>query len=330
MGLELLFADDTTKDEFLVHFEELAHLTASDSGLEGFEGGLRVEDAEDAVALMREGSWTGQSPGLEAIIRRFTRPVHLVQQSTFRSAADGAPESTEVSTILDDARSNLDAAIPSVGRIDLANHRLRWAGTGWLVGDGLVATARHVAQVFAETGGSFAFRHIAGRTVRAELDCFREFDRPEVSTFRVRKVEWIEPDASMHDVAFLRLAEAGLDGQPLPAPIELLTETATAVGAWVATIGYPGNDSRAALADRQRIFDGIYDCKRLAAGRVTAIRPDGIITHDATTLGGNSGSVVVDLATGKATGLHFAGDAGLVNSAVHTSVLARLISEHVA
>ena len=36
----------------------------------------------------------------------------------------------------------------------------------------------------------------------------------------------------------------------------------------------------------------------------------GYFTHDCTTLGGNSGSVVLDLTTGEAVGLHFAGANG--------------------
>ena len=59
-----------------------------------------------------------------------------------------------------------------------------------------------------------------------------------------------------------------------------------------------------------------------------AVSPDGLFRHDATTLGGNSGSVVVDLASGKAIGLHFGGIEGERNEAVQAPVLADLITAH--
>ena len=41
--------------------------------------------------------------------------------------------------------------------------------------------------------------------------------------------------------------------------------------------------------------------------------------HDASTLGGNSGSAVIDLETGEAVGLHFAGSYLQANYAVPAS-----------
>jgi endonuclease G len=77
----------------------------------------------------------------------------------------------------------------------------------------------------------------------------------------------------------------------------------------VAVIGYPAKDSRTRIPeDMDRIFGNIYNVKRLAPGELTGgADRDDITTHDCTTLGGNSGSVVVDLETGEALALHFAG-----------------------
>jgi hypothetical protein len=41
--------------------------------------------------------------------------------------------------------------------------------------------------------------------------------------------------------------------------------------------------------DRQRIFDGVFDIKRLQPGLITAKDMDGVVKHGPTTLGGNSG-----------------------------------------
>ncbi len=128
-------------------------------------------------------------------------------------------------------------------------------------------------------------------------------------------------------MALLRVDPRGEDGEALPPPLGLDTSGARA-GRWVAVIGYPGRDSRADDSDRERIFDGVYDCKRLAAGRLTAVEGQRVVHHDATTLGGNSGSAVVDLDSGKAVALHFGGTAGLSNVAVHAAALAEIIRTH--
>ena len=58
----------------------------------------------------------------------------------------------------------------------------------------------------------------------------------------------------------------------------------------------------------RQIFSDIYDVKRLQPGVITSWA-DGadIFIHDCSTLGGNSGSPVLDLETHLVVGLHFGG-----------------------
>ena len=51
------------------------------------------------------------------------------------------------------------------------------------------------------------------------------------------------------------------------------------------------------------------------------------LQHDCTTLGGNSGSVVVDLDSGKALGLHFSGKFLTTNYAVRADIVKRLLND---
>ena len=51
--------------------------------------------------------------------------------------------------------------------------------------------------------------------------------------------------------------------------------------------------------------------------------------HDATTLGGNSGSAVLDLASGKAMALHFGGIQGDRNEAVQAPRMRELLAQHI-
>ncbi|MFE7940522.1 trypsin-like serine peptidase [Streptomyces griseoincarnatus] len=332
MDYRQLFSDDEVRQEFLDRFDEIAAGTAALGGFESMDAGLTVDRAAEAVERMAEGNWVPGDSGLEAIIKRFTRPVHLVQRSTFQLPPDGRPTSAHVTARLERARRPLERAIPSVGRIELRNHALQWAGTGWMVGPRLAVTNRHVAEVFAReakagAGKGFAFNQSwTGKPVRADLDWYQEYQQPEESRFRVTEVVWIEPDGS-HDVALLRIDARGEDGGTPPSPIELDTSGAR-TGHWVAVIGYPARDSRADAGDQQRIFDGVYDCKRLAGGKLTAVQGKDIVHHDATTLGGNSGSAVIDLDSGKAVALHFAGVAGQRNVAVHAAAVARIVHAH--
>lgn len=327
-----LLADDELRAELLARRDELR------PAVSGLEGSRVVTGGPDALAegvhRMSEGAWTpGEDDGLEAIVLRFTRPVLLVQDADCVPPADTGTfalgESRVIGSRLAAARDRLAAAIPAVGRIELRNHRHSWVGTGWMVAPDVAVTNRHVAQEFAAGDGSgFPFRLAENRhRVRASLDWYREFDRGTEAEAAVREVLWIEPDGRP-DVALLRVAPA--DDTPLPAPVPLMTqdEIDGNVGAWTAVIGYPARSSRNDPADQQRIFDGIYDVKRVAPGTVTAVSPGGLLTHDATTLGGNSGSVVLDLALGRAVGLHYGGIEGRYNGAVQASVVAELLARH--
>lgn len=339
MDYRQLFSYEPLRQEFLDRLDEISDAAGS-GGLEGLDGGLNLALAAEVVEQMVEGQWesTPDSAGLEAIILRFGRPVFLVRGGTVQPQDDGFPESKAIASLMVSARGVLDAVIPSVGRIDLHNHRLDWVGTGWMIEPGLVVTNRHVAWEFAMRSGSgYAFRSFAGRQTRAVVDWFREHRRPAESRFRVTEVVWIAADESDLDVALLRVADSGEDGQAPPSAVGLLAQdeilaaaaaAAAGIGGWAAVIGYPAYDSRADRGDQQRIFGGIYGCKRVAPGQLTAVEGRQLIYHDATTLGGNSGSLVVDLGTGKAVALHFSGSPGIRNSAVSAAVLADVVREH--
>lgn len=330
MDVRQLLADPALMREFLDRAPDLADQAQAQAeaggfesigGLESLEGGRFMDRTATTVKDIAEGTYVaGTDSGLEAIIERFTRPVYLVQRSTFVTPADAFPNSEVISAQLEGGRAALERVIPSAGRIDLRNHKLDWVGTGWVVAPGIVVTNRHVAREFAsDLKDGFAFRKNYGAPpTAASLDWRHEYKQDDESRFKIKEILWIEPEDSV-DVAFLRIADHGEDGEASPAAVELMSRTefdGADVGAWVAVVGYPAQDSRNNAADQQRIFDGIYNVKRLAPGRVTAKAARDVLHHDATTLGGNSGSVVVHLDSGKAMALHFGGIEGDRNAAV--------------
>lgn len=261
--------------------------------------------ADRARALIEAPPLSPTDPVLEAIVLVLGRPVLLVRDDDVDLTA---LETDQWRKRLEHARAVLRSAIPSVGRIELDDHpRLDWGGTGWIVADDVVVTNRHVAELFARRQqDTFVFRPSLQGSMGARLDFREELDTADPAEFRVAEVLHIEDDTGP-DMAFLRIdwsSGAVVDGR---APIRLASSGAR--GREVVVIGYPAKDSRTRIPDEMdRIFGDIYNVKRLAPGELTG-GPDqhDITTHDCTTLGGNSGSVVLDLETGEAIALHFAG-----------------------
>ncbi|MFF2276179.1 DNA/RNA non-specific endonuclease [Agromyces sp. NPDC058126] len=261
---------------------------------------------------------------LEAIVQRVGRPPMLVRNGEVEIGPD---DLVDFPAGTDALIKGAEALIPSVGRVEFLNHRMAWGGTGWVIredGDArVVATNRHVAKLVAErvADGSGAFlRSPSGVLYRANLDFKEEVtsNPGDATPFKVEKVLYLADDLSA-DVALLRIV-----GDDLPSTFELADEEAER-DALVAIIGYPAFDSRNDQNLMAKYFGDIFDVKRFAPGKVLQpLGGGGKLTHDCTTLGGNSGSPLFDLHTGKVVGLHFSGLFGVENSAVGAGTLRAL------
>ncbi|GKX32536.1 MAG: serine protease [Rhizobiaceae bacterium MnEN-MB40S] len=273
-----------------------------------------------------------ESAQLEAVIR-WSRPVFWVTNDAVddRSVDANGPGMPGLMEALNDSsnRSELERALPSIGRIEIAdNANFEWAGTGWVIDfDGasdIVVTNAHVANLFARRGqAGFVFKPgIPNFNLpqSAKIDFREELGGSVAREFPVTEIIWISQTSQL-DVAFLRVSRsAGTDR--LSGPLPLTTDAQT--GAAVAVIGYPGDDSRSYDARRfKQVFGMEFGIKRLALGRVTD--PEhASITHDCSTLPGNSGSIVWDLEKKKAIGLHYAGAMFRNNYAVPAAELEKL------
>ena len=154
---------------------------------------------------------------------------------------------------------------------------------------------------------------------------YQEHQRASESEFQVKDILHIEPPDG-HDVALLRVAPLDDDDRELPAPIVLADHDPVA-DLKVGAIGYAAWDgSRNERDVMDRIFDGVYDVKRVHPGEIVEVEPR-FATHDCSTLGGNSGSAMIDLATGEAVALHFAGRYEQRNYAVKASTLRAILDD---
>lgn len=256
----------------------------------------------------------------EAIVLSHGRPVLFVSGGVVEKAS-----SAKLEKLIAPHRNRLVVPIASVGRLELMDHdSMEWVGTGWRVDDDIVITNRHVANVFAQRQGNrFVFRtNKSGKFVRARIDFREEYRVPDSSEFLIAQVLWVAPDVdSAPDMAVLRVArDAGL-----PKPL-VLAKKDVQPNENVAVVGYPARDSRNDSDLMSRIFGDVYDVKRFAPGQVVSLPKDAWhLTHDCTTLGGNSGSALLRVETGEVAGLHFGGQFRKTNFAVRASTILSLL-----
>jgi endonuclease G, mitochondrial len=290
----------------------------------GFEslGPGNVAAAEAGLQKLAEDRVQEITPsemfGLEAIVLPRNRPVAFVRGESYDDL-DGPWVSLNDDVI----KRRIASLLPLIGRVEVPSSPiLPYAGTGFVVGQGLIATNRHVAQLFSQ-GLGLTIRYRAGD---AAIDFKRQIDAPDddrTAYLSVRAVEMIHP---YWDLALLRVDDLPTDRMlrlSVKSPEELLDHN-------VVVIGYPARDERNDVALQDRIFNRTYNVKRLQPGVIRARakiqsfeNTVNALTHDASTLGGNSGSAVIEVDTGEVVALHFAGEYLKANYAVPMHELAR-------
>lgn len=273
-------------------------LEAGARGLEKLAAGRADEIADD------------ESFGMEAIVLLEGRPAILVQASDF-------PPQDGDWAVLNGHRAAIRESIARVGRVDVSGHvRLDWVGTAFLVGPDVIMTNRHVAVEFAHGSDDARWTFQAG--LSAALDMAREYGAPPGAgglTYAVTEVIGVHAGV---DMALLRVAPAP-GGEPLPTPLAVAADApADLPGHPVYVVGHPAWDGRRNEPESmRRIFMDVYNVKRLQPGAANQLLPEkNVMTHDCSTLGGNSGSPVFDLTDHRVLGLHFGGRYGFGNYAV--------------
>lgn len=280
--------------------------------------------------------------GLEAVVYSDgSRPVLFVEDD-FVDLTD--PAAAVYATTLALREDGVRTICQGVGRVqDLATGDA-CIGTAWALGEGLVVTNYHVLEAIStkasRADGSFTGVLNPG----ASIDFGGEIGGgPPARRFPIRHVagvgsagaaERVHPE--FWDLNFdgldLALLELGpVDGQQFPDALTIARgDDPTTHGALASpqrgifAVGFPADAGELEEDVFMSLFGGEVGVKRLTPGIVTAGRGElegddreWIIGHDASTLGGSSGSVVVDRGADecKVLGLHFAGISGRVNLA---------------
>ncbi|TCO71318.1 DNA/RNA non-specific endonuclease [Rhodovulum euryhalinum] len=305
------------------------------AGAESGDAGFVTFELDAAAAGFGRGEAESAfaTPGgamVEAIVRSTLRPSFYMARDRILSAREGVSEAArqlmegmdldfDDRDLFEAQRGLVESRALGAGRLNLFNGFREFAGTGWLVDEGIAVTNRHVAELFARRwmGEDWDFQDGQfDRRIEVRLNPLEQIDTPDDPTRAafVTGILWVAGPGEP-DMAFLKVHAPGAE------PIPLATGQPEAETP-VAVVGYPERDPR----DNPRhlivsFFGDRFGVKRCAPGRV--MRADAwTLEHDASTLGGNSGSVVLATATGEALGLHFAGAAQERNVAVPAETVA--------
>ena len=308
IGRQLAFSNPETR----------SHLESTATDLEALRPGLERLEADEVLLPEDFGAW-------EAIIHTTGRPGLQIIHDAW-SPPTLRPPWTDV--LKDELIPSLRPLIASVGRIEPSGPGLNdYNGTGFVVarqdnGRYLLMTNRHVARDFV-TGGP-GFDRPFFRYTTAQVDTVAEvLWRPEKRLLRVERCVLVHP---YWDLALFEVELIG-DGELSVVP--LATEMVQS-GHHVAVVGYPAPDPRNDAELQAETFR-VFRTKQLQPGVLVNPRvwessfgrQVEVLEHDCSTLGGNSGSPVLDLTGGKAIGLHFKGRYLEGNFAVPTWELAR-------
>jgi serine protease len=287
----------------------------------GLEAYRLIERGEDPLRLPLDLRF-----GIESLVRLTERPAFKVinngiseEDPLFRDGAWG-PLLIEQPVLTTTTRA--------VGRINLNDRHI---GTGFVVDDNMIMTNRHVLEAVGEEVVSARGRKWVFPYGTPSID----FSEQGVAgpSFDIIDVAFAGPDATRGRVNFRTLDLALLKvkaGAGFPGSLRVLKAPAL-VGAdtKLFVIGYPAIPGASAFVDPStgkynreiskrlaRLFGVDYGRKYLSPGVLTTSsgglgQRDArrwIMVHDATTLGGNSGSLVVAIqGNGEVVGLHFAG-----------------------
>ncbi len=311
---------------------------SSPAGAEGEQGAIKekvLEGARTGLAKVNQGEppqnfTLGEQIGLEAVILTNGERPSLFVRDGFVDL--NAPDIGTWGLGLNRFRNAIRKVVASVGRIDVPV-KPWFAGTCFVVAEGLVLTNRHVLEAIAMQGpgGDCTLNWPDATTV----DFVGEEGAAAATRFKVTGVAFAGPDPINNtinfahlDMAILRVDPAGNAALPFPAPVTFETDTVQPKARGdLYVVGFPGEprlwtfDGTPPAGHEtaqviSTLFNDKFGIKRLApgtvkigAGEVASDDKKWICAHDASTLGGNSGSCVVDLSAdgSRVVALHFAG-----------------------
>jgi endonuclease G len=303
--------------------EEVEHLVESGKNLPvAKRHGINHSDIKKAMI-----GPLNEMPRAEAMVQLHLRPALLIRNNRIET-----PDSPEMRKRLMPYIGKLESRVPSVGRIEFEKIGRPFGGTGWMISEDVIVTNRHVAAIMAtKKGNTITFvKNPLGETVQAFIDFKEEYLGKNVANpefeIPIEKVLFMTDDnKTQPDIAFIRIKKHPKLPQPIP-----ISDTPLKKDQFVSVIGYPAYDPNGIISPGAAtdVFHNIYDVKRCSPGEIMEYGKNyWYFIHDCTTLGGNSGSAVLDNQTGYAVGLHFMGEVEKANYAVKSTEIIKYLKK---
>lgn len=284
-----------------------------------------------AAALEQNASATLSTEQVQAL-HAF---VHLLARPALRVVDDAVPAIPQSWERLKTAHDSVIRRIRGVGRIDTS--RRVHVGTGWFVAENLLLTNRHVAGALCglDPHGDPAWLDklptaVAMTNALWDTDPSRRavWDPAETPSAASTAIGTITKIRTFHPL--LDMALLDVTGVPNSNNLVLRMHASPPTSLArhdVYLAGYPGvtpphgvSLQVAKLLFRDAISTGL---KRVSPGQLVALVEDLPIasdkpreSHDGSTLGGSSGSPVIDFDNHRVVALHYAGQYGVANHSV--------------
>jgi len=300
----------------------LRHAGISDTTKRVLEDGLKVVEK-----INREGADVklsdDEAAAYESVVLIADRPALLVQNDKCAPAAE--PWNVPLSK----GDTAISKNLPKAGRIEVRiGDTVREIATGFVVGEGLIMTNRHVVDDIAfredpsepNAGDDKPVKWRIRQNLRPQINFKAEHQVSDDS----RIFSFTNDPIYTHprfDLGLMRMAKQSSGDTPIqaPAPLKLSGAGLNTQSMQLYVVGYPSADNQNVIPKvvLDDIFGGIFEVKRLSPGELAGTLDDGVrFAHDCSTLGGNSGSCVIDLNTELVVGLHFRGSYLKANYAV--------------
>jgi len=201
----------------------------------------------------------------------------------------------------------------SIGRIDhgapVGKIAADIVGTGFLISKALLLTNCHVVDILSQ---GYRLLERGQAVVRFGQEYATIPDQTPVPISHVVAVH------DKLDIAVLRMDDGSATDDRTPLELEAALPSTNEP---LVVIGYPFPDNERNPYFASVVFgDQHYGVKRAAPGETLAAE-DQTIFHDCSTLGGNSGSPVLSMRTGRVVGLHRKGDLAIRNEAIACNAL---------
>lgn len=279
-------------------------------------GVANIPESEPLAQLALNKLQKGDLPTAEElraleIVIRLLRPVVFSREGALDDLPDQPghhlyPE--ELRDLWSSFRTRIRPLVGSVGRVE--DSERKHVGTGFLVGDDVLATNRHVL-------GMLTF----GSEVLAPGAAYIAFKQESGTTNKPDDVVPIEGVAAIHPQLDMVLLRTRKQSRP-HLPIEPAVATAATR---VAAIGFPGDDPKNNPLFLSSVFQGKFGFKRAALGEVLPGSGSPSLYHDCSTTQGNSGSPVFSLTSGQVVGIHRAGFFMYRNEALDADALRNFV-----